>query len=144
MIKILKPLFLTLLMIIPSAVLAADEIDDEEHQNASDGLIDYKRFLLDENGKWSLGIGTVVRNSPFMGEKVSVMPIPIIDYSSKNLYFRGLQGGYHIKKVKNPRIGGFSLDAFLSPRMRPGDSRSKLSLDGGIAVGYQYQMVRLQ
>ncbi|MCP5381834.1 MAG: MipA/OmpV family protein [Kordiimonadaceae bacterium] len=107
------------------------------NEQDSNGLWNYKKFLLDENGKWSLGFGTVVSNSPFKGEKISVTPIPVVDYSSKNLFIRGLRGGYHIKKVENPREGGYFLDVFLSPRIRPGDSRRKISLDGGVSGGYQ-------
>jgi|GEM_PF-2698392 len=107
------------------------------NEQDSDGLWNYKKFLLDENGKWSLGFGTAVSNSPFKGEKISITPIPVVDYSSKNLFIRGLRGGYHIKKVDNPREGGYFLDVFLSPRIRPGDSRRKLSLDGGVSGGYQ-------
>lgn len=111
--------------------------DEIEQQEADLGLLKYKRFLLDENGKWSVGLGAITKNSPFKGEKISVLPVPIIDYSSKNLFIRGIRGGYHIKKVKDPRQGGLFLDAYLSPRMRPGDSRGKLSLDGGISGGFQ-------
>tara|TARA_R110002096_G_scaffold416576_3_gene619599 strand:+ start:43832 stop:44662 length:831 start_codon:yes stop_codon:yes gene_type:complete len=113
----------------------------DENKSASEqdsvGRWNYKEFLLDENGKWSLGVGTVVQNSPFVGEKISVIPIPVIDYSSKNLFIRGLRAGYHIKKVENPRVGGFFFDGYLTPRMRPGESRRKLSLDFGLAAGYQ-------
>ena len=129
--------------IIISAVLAlgvipafAEEIDSANKQDTS-GRWNYKEFLLDENGKWSIGVGTVVQNSPFVGEKISVTPIPIIDYSSKNLFIRGLRAGYHIKKVENPRIGGFFFDTYLSPRIRPGQARKNLSLDFGLAAGYQ-------
>jgi len=107
------------------------------NQQNSAGRWNYKQFLLDENGKWSVGVGTVVQNSPFVGEKISVIPIPVIDYSSKNLFIRGLRAGYHIKKVENPRVGGFFFDGYLSPRIRPGESRRNLSLDFGLAAGYQ-------
>lgn len=129
-----------------SAAYANDNLDEAEEEPVPqtevrtqdpDGLWNFKEFLLDENGKWSLGVGTVVQNSPFRGEKISVTPIPVIDYSSKNLFFRGLRAGYHIKKVQNPREGGFFTDVFLSPRFRPGQSRKNLSLDFGIAAGYQ-------
>lgn len=107
------------------------------NEQDSAGRWNYKQFLLDENGKWSVGVGTVVQNSPFVGEKISVTPIPVIDYSSKNLFIRGLRAGYHIKKVENPRVGGFFFDGYLTPRIRPGESRKKLSIDFGLAAGYQ-------
>ena len=95
----------------------------------------YKKLFLDENGKWSVGVGTIVRNSPFRGEKVSAFPFPIIDYSSKNLFIRELKAGYHIKHVENPYKGGFFVDGFIGARMRPGDSRRKFSVDAGLKGG---------
>lgn len=103
-----------------------------------EGLWNYKKFLLDENGKWSVGVGTIVRNSPFRGEKISAFPFPIIDYSSKNLFIRELKAGYHIKKVADPYKGGFFFDTYLGARMRPGDSRRKFSIDAGLRGGYQH------
>ncbi len=114
-------------------ITSAGEQDDEGRWN-------FRDFLLDENGKWSVGIGTVVQNSPFRGEKISATPIPVIDYSSKNLFIRGLRAGYHFKKVENPRVGGFFFDGFFSPRFRPGESRKNVSLDFGLAAGYQAPM----
>lgn len=110
------------------------------NEQDEEGRWNFKRFLLDENGKWSIGAGTVVQNSPFRGEKISVIPIPVVDYSSKNIFIRGLRAGYHVLKVDNPRKGGIFLDTFLSPRFRPGDARRNLSLDFGIASGYQSKM----
>ncbi|MCC3861153.1 MipA/OmpV family protein [Pseudemcibacter aquimaris] len=133
----MKQLLFVILLLLPCLSFAKDEIDNKEHQKASEGLWNYKRFLLDENGKWSVGAGAIIRNSPFKGEKVDITPIPMIDYSSKNLFIRGLRAGYHIKRVTNFREGDFFLDGFISPRMRPGDSRRKLTLDGGLSGGYQ-------
>lgn len=141
-----KGLIFALALSSASTAYAHDEKDESEENSApqtvareqdSEGRWNFKEFLLDENGKWSVGVGTVVQNSPFRGEKISVTPIPVIDYSSKNLFFRGLRAGYHIKKVQNPREGGFFADVFLSPRFRPGKARKNLSLDFGVATGYQ-------
>ncbi|MDG1437545.1 MAG: MipA/OmpV family protein [Emcibacteraceae bacterium] len=136
--NILKFILLGSITLSPLTVHAADEINDKEHIEASEGLWNYKRFLLDENGKWSLGVGSAISNSPFRGEKISVTPIPIIDYSSKNLFIRGLRAGYHIKKITDRNKGGLFLDGYLAPRLRPGDSRKKLTHDAGLSGGYQY------
>lgn len=127
--------------VYPSALCAeenADEAASEADQKKSQGLWNYKRFLLDENGKWSVGTGAIIRNSPFRGEKVSVFPFPIVDYSSKNLFIRELKAGYHIRKVEDPYKGGFFFDTYLGARMRPGDARQKFSVDAGLRGGYQH------
>ena len=118
--------------------MAADEAANEQQQKESQGLWNYKKFLLDENGKWSVGTGAIIRNSPFRGEKISAFPIPIIDYSSKNVFIRELKAGYHVKKVDDPYKGGFFFDTYLGARMRPGDSRRKFSVDAGLRGGYQH------
>lgn len=133
----MKNVFIILSMLIPSLSFANDEIGVGENQQTSEGLWNYKRYLLDENGTWSVGVGTIVQNSPFAGEKTNITPIPMIDYSSKNIFIRGLRAGYHFKTVKSFPEGGFFLNGFLSPRMRPGDSRQKVTLDGGLSGGYQ-------
>lgn len=115
-----------------------DEAANKAEQKQSRGLLNYKRFLLDENGKWSIGAGAIIRNSPFRGEKVSAFPFPIVDYSSKNLFIRELKAGYHIIKVEDPYKGGFFFDTYLGARMRPGDARRKFSVDAGLRGGYQH------
>lgn len=140
----LKNSIVIALMLSCASYAYANEETAEPQSSAREqdkqGRWNFKEFLLDENGKWSVGVGTVVQNSPFRGEKISVTPIPVIDYSSKNLFFRGLRAGYHVLKVENPREGGIFLDVFLSPRFRPGESRRNVSLDFGIASGYQSVM----
>ncbi len=110
----------------------------ETEEENDEGLWNYKRFLLDENGKWSVGTGAIIRNSPFRGEKVSVFPFPIVDYSSKNLFIREMKAGYHIIHVDDPYKGGVFFDTFLGARMRPGDARRKFSIDAGLRAGYQH------
>ncbi len=99
--------------------------------------IGYLQALDTSGAKWSLGFGAMVRNSPFKGEKITVLPFPIVDYSSKTFFFRELKAGYHIVKVKNPRQGGFFVDGFISARIRPGSERKKFTSDIGLRTGYQ-------
>ena len=136
--KIIVVIILPVLILCSIPAMAKDEAASKEQQKESASLWNYKKFLLDENGKWSVGVGTIVRNSPFKGEKIDAFPIPIIDYSSKNLFIRELKAGYHIQKVKNPYKGGFFFDTYLGARMRPGASRRKFSVDGGLRGGYQH------
>jgi MipA family protein len=132
--KTLNFAFLALsITLLNSTNLAAQEVAPKEG-----GLWNYKKFLLDENGKWSVGAGTIVRNSPFRGESVSAFPIPIVDYSSKNVFIREMKAGYHLISVEDPYRGGFFFDAFLGARLRPDDFRQKFSLDGGLKGGYQH------
>ena len=49
--NIFKYILLGGLAVTPITAIAADEINDPEHIKASEGLWNYKRFLLDENGK---------------------------------------------------------------------------------------------
>jgi len=91
-----------------------------------------------DGGQWSLGIGTVVQDSPFQGEKVNAMPIPVIGYQSKTFFIQGLRAGYHLKNIEDRHKEGTFLDGYITPRMRPGESRRKLSVDAGLSGGYQF------
>jgi hypothetical protein len=84
--KIIVAISLPVLILCSYPAMAKDEAANKQQQEESASLWNYKRFLLDENGKWSIGTGAIVRNSPFKGEKIDAIPIPIIDYSSKNFF----------------------------------------------------------
>lgn len=102
--------------------------------------IGYREALDLTKGKWTIGLGTIVRNSPFKGEKINVLPFPILDYSSDTVFLRELKAGYHIKKVENPKKGGLYLDGFIGARIRPGDARKKITADLGLRTGYQHPL----
>lgn len=122
----------------PLSALANDNVTTEEQQQTRETSANKGHMPRDGSGKWSLGIGTVVQASPFQGEKVNAMPIPVIGYSSDTFFIRGLQAGYHIKNIRDRRKGGTFLDGYITPRMRPGESRRKLSADVGLTGGYQF------
>ncbi|MBT5074413.1 MAG: MipA/OmpV family protein [Kordiimonadaceae bacterium] len=126
----------TAMLLIPVTTFAQEETPQLPEEDF--GLWNYKKLLLDENGKWSVGTGALIRNSPFRGEKISAFPFPLIDYSSKNLFIREFKTGYHIKAVDDPYKGGYFLDTYLGARMRPGDARQKFSVDAGLRAGYQH------
>lgn len=134
-----KNILLISVLCAPITTFAANTVDAEAEQQAPAPSTNTARPVArDEVGKWSLGIGTVVQDSPFQGEKVNAMPIPVIGYTSKTFFIRGLQAGYHIKNIEDRRKGGLFLDGYFTPRMRPGESRRKLSADVGLNGGYQF------
>lgn len=132
-------ILLTVIILNPVAALCQEETSQEPEEEDF-GLWNYKKLLLDENGKWSVGAGALVRNSPFRGEKISVFPFPLVDYSSKNLFIREFKAGYHLKGIDDPYKGGIFFDTYLGARMRPGDARKKFSIDAGLRTGYQHPL----
>lgn len=46
--------------------------------------------------RWQLGAGTIVNDSPYAGEGLRVMPVPLLSYNGERFYFRGLGAGWRI------------------------------------------------
>lgn len=59
----------------------------------------------------SLGLGVVASSSVYAGEDTRIMPVPLVSYESKRLFWRGIAGGVHLLDYD-----GFSVDATLSAR----------------------------
>ncbi|GKT19966.1 MipA/OmpV family protein [Acidovorax sp. SUPP2522] len=61
--------------------------------------------------RWGLGLGLMVKDSPYAGEGTKTTALPLIRYEGERFYFRGLTAGAHLMHSK-----GFSLDAIASLR----------------------------
>jgi MipA family protein len=67
---------------------------------------------------WGLGLGTIVKDSPYAGEGLRVMPIPLVSYSGERFYFRIGGAGWRIIEsdsfeltaIGKLRFGGFNVD----------------------------------
>lgn len=81
------------------------------------------------NDRWSLGIGVGVWDSPYAGEGTRTLPLPLVGYEGKRLFWRGRAGGVHLIDR-----GSFTLDAILSVRLDGFDikdlGRSELLANG--------------
>lgn len=119
-------------------ILSSQNAVAQSAQGRPDGAEGQMPPAQSNEGRWSLGIGAVVQDSPFEGEKINAMPIPVIGYQSKTFFIQGLRAGYHLKNIEDRRKGGVFLDGYITPRMRPGESRRKLSVDTGLSGGYQF------
>lgn len=81
------------------------------------------------SGKWSLGVGAVVIDSPYAGEGSRVRAFPMISYEGERVFLRGISGGVHLHQSRH-----FTLDAILSARLYGFDiddlGRSELLANG--------------
>lgn len=68
--------------------------------------------------RWTFGAGAIVKDSPYAGEGLRVLPIPLLSYNGERFYFRGLGGGWRIvdngsfelAAVGKLRFDGFNVD----------------------------------
>ncbi|MET0497748.1 MAG: MipA/OmpV family protein [Steroidobacteraceae bacterium] len=72
----------------------------------------------DVAGRWALGVGASLSDSPYVGEDIRVRPFPWITYEGERIFWRGLGGGVHAFKGDNVevdflvsgRFDGFDID----------------------------------
>ena len=70
--------------------------------------------------EFSLGAGVGLNTTPYKKTTNQVLPLPIIDYESKYLFFHGLGGGVHLYQDEHNE---FNFLAEYSPmEFKPGDS----------------------
>ncbi len=62
-------------------------------------------------GDWTLGIGTVIRDSPYAGEGTRVRPFPLVAWRGERFFWQGLTGGMHLVKGET-----FTFDVLLAGR----------------------------
>lgn len=88
---------------------------------------------------WSLGLGLVVQQRPYVGVRSRLLPFPFVSYRNGRFYVQGLHAGYVLMRGRgmslavtlSPRLGGYkaSDSAALS-----GMANRNFSLDGGLAA----------
>ncbi|MEE3661495.1 MipA/OmpV family protein [Brenneria sp. g21c3] len=68
----------------------------------------------------SLGLGAAGATSVYRGDDNAVYPLPMLNYESENVYFRGLGGGYYLWNDGENKL---SLSAYYLPLgLKPSDN----------------------
>lgn len=95
----------------------------------------------EEKASIYIGGGAIIRSQPYVGADVDVYPVPLFAYEGKQLYFRGVMGGYWLYTRE-----GLSIGPVLRPRLegyQESDSSELTgmhdrdwSLDGGLGLAW--------
>lgn len=107
---------------------------------------------------WGLGVATAVSDSPYAGEGMRVIPVPLVTYRGERFYFRGASAGwimvagdgFELAVVAKPRLAGFDAeDLGRSELARNGIDRDLLedrdnSLDAGLGMSWRGQAGKLE
>lgn len=67
---------------------------------------------------WALGVGAVASDSPYAGEGMRVVPIPLISYQGEKFFFQGIRAGwqfirndaFELAAIAQLRFDGFNID----------------------------------
>jgi MipA family protein len=46
------------------------------------------------SSRWGLGLGAVASDSPYAGEGIRVVPVPLISYEGEKFFFQGIRAGW--------------------------------------------------
>ena len=121
--------YLAVILILVSVLVCAGVCEDQVETG--------EEAMQTEEARLSVGMGLGVTEKPYRGMDTSYYPIPLINYTKGNFYFRGTQAGLDIY-----REGPFEVSLIGQGRMEgyePGDSDSlngmddrEMSVDGGI------------
>jgi len=107
------------------------------HADNNDTLIP-RGLMPERDGRWGVGIGLRLEQSPFRGASATADVVPILTYEGQRAYFRGTRAGFRL--IDRPR---FQLEAVAQGRLTNyrGDSGQYLdgmvrttSLDGGLSA----------
>ena len=68
---------------------------------------------------WGLGLGAVVSDSPYAGEGMRVVPVPLISYEGEKFFFQGIRAGwqfvrndaFELAAIAQFRFDGFKIEA---------------------------------
>jgi MipA family protein len=82
-------------------------------------------LLPERDGRWGLGIGTRVEQSPYRGESGSADLYPILTYEGERVYLRGTRGG--LRLIDKP---SFQLEAIAQGRLTNYRGESGQYLEG--------------
>lgn len=85
--------------------------------------------------KWAVGAVGLYRTTPFQAEDNEVNAFPYLAYRGDRFFIEGRQLGVHIRRPDDAAELDVFLDLIASPRMLPGSSRNKVTLDAGVKVG---------
>lgn len=99
------------------------------------------------SGRWTVGAGAAVIDSPYAGEGSRVRPFPLIGYEGERVFLRGTSGGVHLYQtpqltfdaIMSARLSGFDIDdlgrsELISNGLAPGLLSDR---DDGIDAGFR-------
>ncbi|MBA3929955.1 MAG: MipA/OmpV family protein [Xanthomonas sp.] len=55
--------------------------------------------------RWGVGLGAMIKDSPYAGEGTSVQPIPLVSYEGDRFYFRGITAGWRFIDTDSFELG---------------------------------------
>jgi MipA family protein len=79
--------------------------------------------------RWGLGVGAVASDSPYAGEGIRVVPVPLISYEGEKFFFQGIRAGWQFVEDDAFELAGiaqFRFDGFDIEDL----SRQKLAANG--------------
>lgn len=97
---------------------------------------------------WGLGIGAVMSDSPYAGEGMRIVPVPLISYEGEKFFFQGIRAGwqfvrndaFELAAIAQFRFDGFNIDDLSSRQLMANglDPRQledrEHSLDAGVTA----------
>jgi MipA family protein len=68
--------------------------------------------------RWGLGVGAIASDSPYAGESIRVVPLPLISYQGEKFFFQGITAGwrfiqndaFELAGIAKLRFDGFDID----------------------------------
>ncbi len=85
--------------------------------------------------KWAVGGMGLYRTTPFEAEKNEINAFPYLAYRGDRFFIQGRHLGVHIRRADKAAETDVFLDVVASPRMLPGSSRNKVTVDAGVRLG---------
>ena len=98
--------------------------------------------------RWGLGVGAVASDSPYAGEGMRVMPVPLISYQGENFFFQGIRAGwqfvrnesFELAAISQFRFDGFEIEDLSRQQLAANGLDARLledrdhSLDAGVTA----------
>lgn len=104
----MKKLLLFSLLAGSSAAVMAQSAPPDEDGSGPEG----------PRSPWALGVGAVVSDSPYAGEGMRIVPVPLVSYEGENFFFQGIRAGwqfirddaFELAAIAQFRFDGFNID----------------------------------
>lgn len=78
----------------------------------SDATVIQRGLLPERDGRWGLGVGVRLEETPYKGQSVITDALPLLSYEGRRAYLRGTRGGFVLldgERFKLEAIGQFRL-----------------------------------
>ena len=125
-------------LLLTGASLGADsqEKDAEARESGRD----------DTRSPWAFGVGTIVSDSAYAGERSRVIPVPVVSYLGERFFIRGVSIGYQLFKddaiqldlLGKYRFAAFEVDDLGASELASNGIEPRLleDRDGGVDLGF--------